>query len=191
MKQLSLPCKIFDLYNTFEKATNNDFDFYKKIGDLNIKINKNVSELNLFQIDFTVSKKLSPHYYIIYLKDINNRNAFSPDSISFHMYETIDDNKWIEDELYNGNRNRLVCVSSSFIIIFYAENFESTNNLSNKKYYHSFKLLDNKDNYIIRFEIALNFLDIDFDIDINIYITMINNIINAIYTKFKIENFST
>ena len=186
MKQLSLPIKIYELYNVFENATKTDFTLYKEIVGLNVKINKNVSELNLFQIDFPVSKEITPHYYIKYLKDINNRNAFSPDSIYFNIHKYTNDNEWIEDEIYNGNKNRLVCVSSSFIIIFYAENFESTNNLSNKKYYNSFKLLDNNNNYIIRFEIVLNFLDIDSDIDLNIYITMINNIIKAIYNKFNL-----
>ncbi len=192
MKQISLPQKIYELYTFFEKSQNdsieNPFEFYKEIMGLNVKIAKNVSDLNLFQIDINVSKKINPNYYIKYLKDINNRNAFSPDSIHFNIFKSMNDNEWIEDEIYNGNKNRLVCVSSSFMILFYNENWESKNNLSNKKYYNSFKLLDNKDDYTIRFEMALNHLDIDFDVDISIYLTMIKNIIKAIYKRFNINS---
>ena len=72
-------------------------------------------------------------------------------------------------------------------MLFYNENWYPNNiNISQTKYYHSFKILDSSDEYILRFEIILNHMDIDQLIDIHIYLNMLINIIRAIYNKFNI-----
>ena len=60
--------------------------------------------------------------------------------------------------------------------------------MSNTKYYHAFKILNNNDKYILRFEIVLNCMDMDQDIDIIIYLNMIIRLLKATHDKFK-QNF--
>ena len=58
-KQISLPPNIFIIYDFFNKTKNKDWDknpfiFYKKINDINIKVAKDISNLNFYQIDIPI-----------------------------------------------------------------------------------------------------------------------------------------
>ena len=187
--QISLPVNIYNSYNFFEKNEENLFIFLKKIHGIPIKIAKNISNLNYYQIDIPINKKINPKYIIKYLKDINYRNYFSSDTIYFKQHKIINENKWIEVENYKGIEIHYIVNynEKQFYILFYNENWFSQDiNISQSKYYHCFKILNSEDNYILRFEIILNNMDIDQLIDIRIYIEMLINLLRAIYNKFKI-----
>jgi hypothetical protein len=49
----------------------------------------------------------------------------------------------------------------------------------------SYKIFSNQNNYILRFELVLNNMDLDQDIDINVYVNMIYNLLKTIHKKFK------
>ena len=187
MAQITLPENIYLIYDFFEKADISDFNFYKQINNINVKISKKLSNLNSYQIDIPINKELNANFIIKYFKNIDYRNYYSTESIAFKLVSTITDSKWIENEIYNKCTNQFICIQSQFRLIFYNESFECGNTVSQKKYYHCYKLLTTNDNYILRFELVLNNLDLDQDIDINIYLQMIINILKAIYNKFKIN----
>lgn len=187
-----VPHNIYVIYNFFNKTRDdnwkeNPFIFFKTIHNREVKIARNISHLNYYQIDIPFNKKINPLYMIKYFKNIDYRNVFSPESISFKMINKIDDNKWIEEEKVSGTTNRFNCLLSHFTLLFYNENWSIDQSLSQSKYYHCYSILNKEDTYILRFDIALNSLDIDQEIDINIYIILINNLLKAIYKKFKIE----
>jgi hypothetical protein len=184
--QICLPINIYNSYIFFEENT---FIFLKRIHGIPIKIIKNISNLNYYQIDIPINKIINPNYIIKYLKDINYRNCFSSDTISFKIHKNINDNKWIEIENYKGIEIQYIVNynEKQFYILFYNEDWYPKNiNISQTKYYHCFKLLSSKDYYILRFEIILNHMDIDQLIDIRIYLEMLINILRAIYNKFNI-----
>ena len=184
--QICLPINIYNSYIFFEENT---FIFLKKIHGIPIKIIKNISNLNYYQIDIPINKIINPKYIIKYLKDINYRNCFSSDTINFNIHEFINENKWIEIENYKGIEIQYIVNynEKQFYILFYNEDWYPTDiNISQTKYYHCFKLLSSTDNYILRFEIILNHMDIDQLIDIRIYLEMLINIFRAIYNKFNI-----
>jgi len=192
LKQISLPENIYLIYHFFEKSknikeTNNPFKFYKKIHNININIAKNLSSLNYYQIDIPISKKINPSYLIKYLKNTEYRNVFSCNSICFKTINNIDEYNWSEEENYKGTKTNFNITSSNFQIIFYNCSNNFNTNMSQAKYYNAYKILNDKNNYILRFELVLNNLDIDQDIDINIYLNMIINILRAVYKKFKIN----
>ena len=56
----------------------------------------------------------------------------------------------------------------------------------NLKGAYSFKILNSENEYILRFEIILNNMDIDQIIDIKIYLEMLINILKAVHNKFNI-----
>jgi hypothetical protein len=186
--QISLPINIYDSYIFFEKNEEDTFTFLKRIHGIPIKIAKNISNLNYYQIDIPINKNINPKYIIKYLRDINYRNHFSSDTISFKQTKIINENKWIEVENYKEVKIQYIVNynEKQFYILFYNDNWFSQNiNISQAKYYHCFKILNSEDNYILRFEIILNNMDIDQLIDIRIYLEMLINILRAIYNKFN------
>lgn len=200
IKQLFVPQNIFNIYNIFEKTRDsswkeNPFIFFKKIHCVPIKIAENISNLNYYQIDIPINKKINPLFLLKYLKDINYRNYYSSDTISFSIIKEIDDNKWIEKEKYRETDiNYVVNYSESqFYLLFYNNDWFPENiNISQTKYYHCFKILSTDDEYILRFEIVLNSMDFDQIIDIYIYLEMLINIVRANYEKnnivFKLDH---
>ena len=187
-QQISLPINIFNSYNFFEK-NEEKFVFFKRIHGIPVKLAKNISNLNYYQIDIPINKKINPKYIIKYLKEIDYRNYFSSDTISFKKNKIINENKWIETENYKGVEIQYIVNynENQFYMLFYNENCEPDNiNISQSKYYHSYKILNTEDEYILRFEIILNHMDIDQLIDIHIHLNMLINILRAIYNKFNI-----
>lgn len=189
-KQISLPPSIFTIYDFFDKTKNiewkeNPFTTYKKINNLEIKIAKNISNLNFYQVDFQINKKIKPEFLIKYIKNIDYRNYYAKDTLFYKQLSSIDEHNWVECEFYNGSKNRFVVTNSNFIVLFYNENPSFGQNLSDTKYYHAYKILNNNDNYILRFEIVLNNMDIDQDIDIIIYLNMLIRLLKAVHEKFK------
>jgi hypothetical protein len=189
-KQISLPPNIYTIYDFFDKTKNtewkeNPFTTYKKINNLEIKIAKNISNLNFYQVDFPINKMIKPGFLIKYIKNIDYRNYYSNDTLFYKLVSRVDDNEWAEYELYNGSKNKFVVLNSKFIVIFYNENPSFGQDLSDTKYYHAFKILSDSDNYILRFEIVLNSMDMDQDIDIVIYLNMIIRLLKAVHKKFK------
>jgi len=187
--QISLPLNVYNSYIFFEKNEPNLFVFYKKIHGVPIKIAKNINNLNYYQIDISVNKQIDPIYLIKYLKDINYRNYYASDSIFFKEFLKKNNNEWIEIENYRGVENKFVVNynQSQFYLLFYNENCDHFDiNISQTKYYHCIKILNTTDEYILRFEMILNNMDIDQIIDIRIYLEMLINILRAIYNKFNI-----
>lgn len=189
-KQISLPGNIFTIYDFFDKTKNpdwkeNPFTLYKKINNLEIKIAKNISNLNFYQVDFQINKKIKPEFLIKYIKNIDYRNYYSKDTLFYKHVSTIDENNWVELEFYNGSKNKFIVTDSNFLVLFYNESPSFGQSLSDTKYYHAFKILNNNDNFILRFEIVLNNMDMDQDIDIIIYLNMIIRLLKAVHDKFK------
>lgn len=189
---ISLPPKIFTIYNFFEKTKDSNWDknpfvFCRKIYNIDIKIAKNISNLNFYQMDFIIDKQINPTYIIKYFKNIQYRNHFSSSIISFKEISKTNENNWIEEEIYNGNKNIYNCILTEYQLLFYTNVEFLKTNTSDAKYYNSYKILTDTQNYILRFETVLNNLDIDQNIDINIYVNMIINILKAIYNQYKIK----
>jgi hypothetical protein len=189
-KQISLPANIYTIYDFFDKTKNpdwkeNPFTSYKKINNLEIKIAKNISNLNFYQVDFQINKKIKPEFLIKYIKNIDYRNYYSKDTLFYKFVSSIDENNWIENEFYNGSKNKFIVTDSNFIVLFYNETPSFGQDLSDTKYYHAYKILNNNDNNILRFEIVLNNMDMDQDIDIIIYMNMIIRLLKAVHDKFK------
>ena len=184
-----LPLNIYNAYIFFEKNEPNLFIFLKRIHGVPIKIAKNITNLNYYQIDIPIHKNINPKYIIKYLRDINYRNYFSPDSIYFKKSKIINENKWIEIENYKGFETHYIVNynEKQYYILFYNEKWDLNNiNISQAKYYHCIKILNSENEYILRFEIILHHMDIDQLIDIYIYIEMIINLLRTVYKKFNI-----
>jgi len=189
-KQISLPQNIYTIYDFFDKTKSSDwkenpFTTYKKINNLEIKIAKNISNLNFYQVDFPINKMIKPGFLIKYIKNIDYRNYYSENNLFYKLISRVDDNEWAEYEFYNESKNKFIVLNSNFVLIFYNENPSFGQNLSDTKYYHAFKILSDNDNYILRFEIVLNNMDMDQDIDIVIYLNMIIRLLKAVHDKFK------
>ena len=187
---ITLPEHIYKIYNIFEKFNdpNNDnlFKLYKNINNIPVLIAKNISNLNYYIIDIPFSNKINPNYILQYLKNKDYRNHFSPDSISFKFLSRKNDNEWKEEEIYLGSKTIFDIITFKFQMLFYNSVDNSDTNTSQAKYYNAYKILKHNDKYILRFEIVLNNLDIDQDIDLTIYLSMIINILKATYNKLKI-----
>ena len=69
----------------------------------------------------------------------------------------------------------------NFKIIFYKKNENFNENISEVKYYQSYKILSEENNYILRLEMVLNSMDIDQDQDINAQLQMLLNLLRAVY----------
>jgi len=192
-----LPKKTFELYRIFEKIKNpqwkeNMFIRFKpqlnnKYNDMVIMMAYNITEMNLYYIDFPIDKLISPNYIIHYIKDINIRNACSNDMLRYKIVETKGTYDWVEEEMYKDCKNRMICFGTKFDMICYAEDdMTAMDEISSAKYYIAYKILNSMNNYVLRFEIVFNTNDMDQEVDLYQYIGMIYNILNAIYTKFKI-----
>jgi hypothetical protein len=188
-KQISLPENIYNINNIFEKKIilqeDNPFKFYKKIYNLNLYLAKNINNLNYYYIDFPINKNINPSFVIKYLKNIDYRNAFSHGSLNFYLTSKNNENSWKEDEIYKGHKTNYNVIMTNFSIIFYNDVNIFNTNTSQAKYYMSYKIFSNPNNYILRFELVLNNMDLDQDIDINVYVNMIYNLLKTIHKKFK------
>lgn len=189
---VSLPPKIFTIYQFFDKTKDNNwsenpFKFYKTIQNINVKIAKNISNLNFYQVDFIIDKKINPTFMIKYIRNIQYRNYFSTSAISFKEISKINENNWMEEENYNGAKTIFSCTASTYQLLFYTNADYTNSNISEAKYYNSYKILNDKSSYILRFETVYNFLDIDQNIDLSIYIQMLSNIIRAVYKQLHIK----
>lgn len=190
--QLKLPQRIYIIYDFFNKTKNKDwkenpFQFYNKINNIDVKIAKNISNLNFYQADIPIHKNINPEYIIKYLKNLDYRNYYAKKTLIYKLVSKINENKWIENEYYKLSKNTFTVQMSQFIILFYNTTYDFKQNVSDTKYYHSYRILNNNDKYILRFEIVLNNMDIDQDIDIIIYLNMLIRLLRAIYLKFKIK----
>jgi len=193
--QIALPLNIYNAFLFFEKSRDdewkeNPFIFYKRIFGMSVKLAKNISNLNYYQIDIPINNKIKPSYLLQYLINIDYRNYFSSDKLSFKQIKKINNNKWIEIENYRGTEIKYMVNHNQkeFYLLFYNENWDSDNtNVLQNKYYHCFKILKSIEDNILRFEIILNNMDIDQIIDITVYLEMLINLIKAIHEKFKIN----
>lgn len=191
-KQIALPENIYNINNLFEKKYLNDndnpFKIYKKIYNLDLYIAKNINNLNYYYIDFPFNKKINPQFIIKYLKNIDYRNAFSHESINFNIIKKTSENVWSEEEIYKGHKTIYNVLMTTFKLYFYNNSNDFNTNVSQAKFYMSYKIFNNQNNYVLRFELVLNNMDLDQDIDINIYANMIFHLLKAIHKKFKLEN---
>lgn len=197
-KQIILPAAIYTIYNFFDKTrdskwTNNPFVFYKTINDITIKIAKDISNLNFYQLDIEISEKINPQFIIKYLQNIDYRNYYAANTLYYKLITKINNNKWTECEYHNQSQNLFNIVINPYIILFYNTTNNFKQNISDTKYYNCYKILKknypDKDfnvKYILRFESVFNIMDINQDIDIIIYVNMINRMLKAIYEKFNI-----
>ena len=164
--QISLPENIYKMYNLFEKSNDilwkdNPFKNFKSIGDVNIKMARNLSNLNYYIVDIPFNNQINPNFLIQYIKNIDYRNYFSSDSISFKVIKEINKNNWIEEEKYCGFKNLFNVITFKFQILFYNPSDNLDTNISQAKYYNCYKIFKNNDKYILRLELVLNNLDID------------------------------
>lgn len=190
-KNIVLSPKIYTIYKFYEKSRNinwkeNPFKFFKKNHNFEIKIAKNISNLNFYSIDIPLNSKINPSYIIYYLKNTEYRNIFSSGAIKYKVINQIDDNHWIEEEIYNRSINKFKCYGSKFSFLLYND-YEITNNISETKYYIHYIILKNNNNYLLRIELVLNNMDIDQEVDLFVYVNMTDNILKAAYKKFKLE----
>ena len=188
-KQISLPENIYNINSFFEKKfisqEDNPFKFYKKIYNLDLFVAKNINNMNYYYIDFPINKNINPNFVIKYLKNIDYRNAFSHESLNFYLVGKTSENSWREDEIYKGHKTNYHVLMTNFSIFFYNYVNIFNTNVSQAKYYMTYKIFSNPNNYILRFELVLNNMDLDQDIDINVYVNMIYNLLKTIHKKFK------
>ena len=189
--QISLPPTIYTFFNFFNKSKQsnwkkNPFKIHKIINGIEIKLAKNISNLNLYQIDLPIDKKIKPDFLIKYIKNKDYRNYYSKETLFYELISIVDDHKWFENEIYNQSKNKFTVIESNFLILFYNETVDFTQNISDTKYYNSYKILSTETTYILRFETVLNNMDIDQDIDIIIYINMLIRLLKAVHDKFKL-----
>jgi len=188
-KQISLPENIYNIYNFYSKKylsqDENPFKICKQIYNLDLYLAKNINNLNYYYIDFPINKNINPNFVIKYFKNIDYRNAFSHESLNFYLISKINENSWREDEIYKGHKTNYHVLMTNFSIIFYNDVNIFNTNVSQAKYYMSYKIFSNQNNYILRFELVLNNMDLDQDIDIHVYVNMIYNLLKTIHKKFK------
>ena len=197
MEQKVLPKKILTIYQFYEYSKNpkweeNPFKEFKselkeQNANINIKLASNISNLNFYIIDWNVDKRISPGFIIKYLKDVKLRCIYSDPALNYKITSIITkDKKWVEEETYKENTNTFICYLSQFEFLQYSD-IDINKDISESKIYIAYKILNAGDKFILRFEIVLNYMDIDQEIDLKIYINMINSILKAIYKKFKID----
>ena len=182
---IQLPKKPYIIYNFLEKCQDKNFDKnpfvdYKIFHNIQVKIARNISILNLYYLNIPFDKKIKPNFLLQYLKNIDYRNSFSS-SLSFKLINDISSTNWIEEEIYNDSKNIFNCNMFNFKIIFYKKNENFNENISEVKYYQSYKILSEENNYILRLEMVLNSMDIDQDQDINAQLQMLLNLLRAVY----------
>lgn len=182
---IQLPKKPYIIYNFLEKCQDKNFDKnpfvdYKIFHNIQIKIARNISIFNLYYFNISFDKKIKPNFLLQYLKNIDYRNSFSS-SLSFKLINDISSTNWIEEEIYNDSKNIFNCNMFNFKIIFYKKDENFNENTSAVKYYQSYKILSEENNYILRLEMVLNSMDIDQDQDINAQLQMLLNLLRAVY----------
>lgn len=182
---IQLPKKPYIIYNFLEKCQDKNFDKnpfvdYKIFHNIQVKIARNISILNLYYLNIPFDKKIKPNFLLQYLKNIDYRNSFSS-SLSFKLINDISSTNWIEEEIYNDSKNIFNCNMFNFKIIFYKKDENFNENTSEVKYYQSYKILSEENNYILRLEMVLNSMDIDQDQDINAQLQMLLNLLRAVY----------
>lgn len=176
-KANKIPLNTQKIYQFFDKT---------KDGNVDIRIAKNISNLNFYQIDFPINKGINSQYIIKYFQNINYRNYFSSD-LKYREIKRLGETEWTEEESYNGSKSIFNCISNKFQLLLYTNEDYLSTNISEAKYYTSYKILNASDFYILRFETVFNHLDMDQFMDVNIYINMIVNLLRSIYKTFKIE----
>ena len=197
MEQKVLPKKILTIYQFYEYSKNPKWEekpfkefkseLKEQNDNINIKIASNISNLNFYIIDWNVDKRISPGFIIKYLKDVKLRCIYSDPALNYKITSIITkDKKWVEEEKYKENTNTFICYLSQFEFLQYCD-IDINKDISESKIYIAYKILNAGDKFILRFEIVLNYMDIDQEIDLKIYINMINSILKAIYKKFKID----
>lgn len=189
--QITLPEDVYKIFNLFEKTSDpnwsdNPFKEFKTIDTIKIKIARNISNLNYYIVDIPFSGQLNPKFIIKYIKNINYRNYFSGDFISFRILHQINEQHWKEEENYSGHKTVFNVLNFNFQLLFYNSNDNVNTNTSEAKYYNSYRILKKNNGYVLRFELVLNNMDIDQDIDINVYLNMLLNILRAVYTRYKL-----
>lgn len=182
---IQLPRKPYIIYNFLEKCQNKNFDKnpfvdYKIFHNIQVKIARNISIFNLYYFNIPFDKKIKPNFLLQYLKNIDYRNSFSS-NLNFKLINNISPTNWIEEEIYNDSKNIFNCNMFNFKIIFYKKNENFNENTSEVKYYQSYKILSEENNYILRLEMVLNSMDIDQDQDINAQLQMLLNLLRAVY----------
>jgi hypothetical protein len=182
---IQLPKKPYVIYNFLEKCQDKNFDKnpfveYKIINNIQIKIARNISIFNLYYFNIPFDKKIKPNFLLQYLKNIDYRNSFSS-YLTFKLLTDISPTNWIEEEIYNDSKNIFNCNMFNFKIIFYKKEENFNENTSEVKYYQSYKILSEENNYILRLEMVLNSMDIDQDQDINAQLQMLLNLLRAVY----------
>ena len=190
-KENKIPRNVQTIYYFFDKTKDpswkeNPFKFYTRIKNVDIKIAKNISNLNFYQIDFPINKAINSLYIIKYFQNINYRNYFSAD-LKYREIKRLSGTEWVEEETYNGSKSIFNCIADKFQLLLYTSEDYLSTNISEAKYYISYKIFNAQDFYILRFETVFNHLDMDQFMDLNIYINMIINILKSIYKTFKIE----
>lgn len=183
--QIELPKKPYVIYNFLEKCQDKNFDKnpfvdYKIFHNIQVKIARNISILNLYYLNIPFDKRIKPTFLLQYLKNIDYRNSFSS-NLTFKLINNISSTNWIEEEIYNDSKNIYICNMFNFKIIFYKKDENFNENTSEVKYYQSYKILSDENNYILRLEMVLNSMDIDQDQDINAQLQMLLNLLRAVY----------
>ena len=196
-EQKVLPKKIHTIYDFFEQTKNpkweaNPFKPFKPIlkeqlANHNIMLAMNISNLNFYKIDFSIDKRIPPNYIIKYIKDEKLRNLYSDPLLNYTIDSIITrEKKWIETETYKDTTNNFVCILSSFEFLQYSECDMNDKDVSESKFYIAYKILNAGDKNVLRFEIVLNSMDIDQEVDLMIYTDMITKMLKAIYNKHRL-----
>ena len=97
-KQIILPPAIYTIYDFFDKTRDiewktNPFVFYKNINDITIKIARDISNLNFYQIDIPIYGKINPKFIIKYLQNIDYRNYYAANTLYYKLITKIDNHK--------------------------------------------------------------------------------------------------
>ena len=196
-EQKSFPKNIFNIYQLFEQTKNpkweaNPFKVFKpqlkeQLNQYNIMIATNINELNLYIVDYIIDKKIPPAFVIKYIKDEKLRNLYSDPLLNYKVDSIIArDKKWVEEEKYKNSTNMFVCLLSSFDFIQYTEHDMDEKDVSESKVYIAYKILNAGDKNVLRFEVVLNNMDIDQEVDLYVYTSMITNILKAVYSKYRL-----
>ena len=71
--------------------------------------------------------------------------------MNFYLINKTSENSWKEDEIYKGHKTHYNVLMTTFQLFFYNDVNIFNTNISQAKYYMSYKIFKNIDNYILRF----------------------------------------